>query len=96
MTAPIEVNDGTAATLLITGVRQLALIASGGMTMLAYARDRDLAGLADWVQGDTFATFAIAAAGVGTFAYGQYRTWRNKRQTIKLAHAAPDRIAIVK
>lgn len=95
MSGPIEVSEGATATLLITGARQLALVASGAGAVLGFVRERDLTGLADWVQGDGFTAFAIAAVGIGTFAYGQFRTWRNKLQTVILARAAPDSVAIV-
>lgn len=92
---PIVVNPGNAAALTMQTLRQLALIASGSMTLLGLLGTRDVAGFLAFVQSSDMVTLGAAVVTIATMAWGWARTVWNKAKLVTAAAAAPDEVAIV-
>lgn len=92
---PIVVEPTPGSTLLLVGIRQIALVLGGVIIAARFIHDRDFAGLMDWLQGDGFAAAVLGALAIWSFIYGQLREWRNKIESLVLASFVPDEIGFV-
>lgn len=92
---PIVVNPNPAGAMVLTGLRQTALIIGGAVSLAGMVRGHDVQGIVDYLQTDTFATVFAALGTVGTVAYGQVRELRKKFEAVTMAQAAPDTVAVI-
>lgn len=92
---PIVVEPSAKGAMVLTGLRQLALIIGGAVSIIGMAKGRDLQGIVEYVQSDTFATVFATILTTGTVIYGQARELTKKAQAVIMAEAAPDSVAVV-
>jgi hypothetical protein len=83
-TVPIQVTPEIAHTQLIVSVRQLLLIAGGGLVANGTFTD------------DQWQQIVGALIAIGTFLYGQWRTRKDKAEKIIMATECTDNVACIK
>ena len=92
---PIVVNPSATSDMITTAIRQLALVFGGFVTIAGFFHGHSLRAVVTWATSDDFGPFLTAILTVFAFAWGQFRTWRNKRRMVTAANAAPDSVAVV-
>lgn len=92
---PIVVEPSAKGAMVLTGLRQTALIVGGTVSILGMVRGHDVQGLVEYVQSDTFATAFAAVLTAGTVVYGQLRELKRKVEAVTMAQAAPDDVAVI-
>ena len=92
---PIVVNPSATSEMITTGIRQLALVFGGFVTIAGFFHGHSLRAVVTWATSDDFGPFLTAILTVGAFLWGQIRTLRNKRKAVTMASAAPDSVAVV-
>lgn len=92
---PIVVNPSATADMITTAIRQIALMAGGGVALIGLVKGHNLRAIAAWATSDDFGPFLSASLTIFAFVWGQVRTLRNKRKQITLANRVPDSVAVV-
>ena len=94
--APISVNVSNKLALATMVFRYMGTGAAGMMSLLGFARSKDIAGLVAYAQSDAVLPFLTALAALGLMAWAAAQVILNKRVLVKVANAAPDSVAVVK
>lgn len=92
---PIVVNPSSVGEQISAGIRTMTVLAGGIAAILGFLGKRDVVGLVAYMQTGAFLPVAGAIAATGAFLYGQWKTIMRKRQMVRVAEAAPDRVAVV-
>lgn len=93
---PIVVSPSAMQAALVAGLRTLTVLAGGATAIAGLVGKRDLAGLIAYVQSSSFLTVLGAASAAVSFAYGVWKTYSRKKDTVTLARMVPDAVAQVK
>lgn len=92
---PIVVNPSALPAQLAAGLRVATILVGGATAIIGFLGARDLVGLVAYIRSDDFVPVAGAAVAAASFAYGQWKTRRERAKLVTAAHAAPDSVAIV-
>lgn len=92
---PIEVNPGNTVALLALILRYLGTAGSFLVAVIGFIGQRDLAGLFQFLQGETILPALAALATLAFMAWGAVRLVLNKRKLVVAADAAPNTVAVV-
>lgn len=92
---PIKVDPSISLTMILTGGRQILLVVGGAISLYGFLRSHDISGFGGWL-GSEFVTIIGAIGVIGTFLYGQWHAFLAKHQAVKMAHATPNQIAVVR
>lgn len=92
---PIKVDPSISIAMILTGIRQLALVGGGAVTLGTMVKNHNFAGVVAWFQGNDFATTSVALGTLLTFIYGQWHAFWAKHVAIATAAAAPNKTAVV-
>lgn len=96
LTTPIEVRANTGIIDLLTAAgRYLVVIASTIPLLMTVLGTKDIVSIIAFFQGEDGAKLLAAVIGLGTFAYGLYKTRKRGAQAVVLADAAPNAVAKV-
>ena len=93
--APLSVNVGNKLALATMVFRYMGTGAAGMISLLGFARNKDIAGLVAYAQSDAVLPFLTALVALGLMAWGAIRVVLNKRDLVKVAAAAPNSVAVV-
>jgi len=92
---PIQINPSPVTSQVYTGLRDVAILLSGGTALLGYLSKHDLAGAIDWLQSNAAVPFVAACITIGTFAYRQWKARKDKATIVTIAEEAPNSVAVV-
>lgn len=92
---PIKVDPSISLSMILTGSRQILLVVGGAISLYGFLRSHDISGFGGWL-GSEFITIAGAISTVAIFLYGQWRAFWAKHQAVRMAHATPNEIAVVR
>lgn len=92
---PIVVDPSAKVAMLVTALRQIALVVGGAGTVIGFAKGHDIKGALDYVLSSDFAVAMSAIATIAVFVYGQFRVIWDRRKLITVAGHVDDRVAIV-
>ena len=92
---PIKVDPSISLAMIFTGGRQVILIVGGAISLYGFIRSHDISGFGGWLGSELF-TVLGAIGTIAVFLYGQWHAFWAKRNTVKIADAAPDNTVIVR
>lgn len=93
---PIEVAISPAGTQTATATRDLLLIVSALPALIAILGTRDLSKIIAYIASVEFAPALGVLVGAGTLLWRQWLARKKHANELKMASAAPDRVAVVK
>lgn len=92
---PIPVTPSTLPDQLFAFLRVMGALITLGIAVLGFLKNRDIAGLVNFVKSSDLIQVATTAIGLGLVIYGNLKTRWRKQQLIVAAAAAPDSVAYI-
>lgn len=76
--------------------RQVGMIGGAVVSLFGFVSARDLSGLFAYIRSEDGVAAFGALTTVTLLGWGYVRAWRARHKLVKIAHAAPDSVAVVK
>lgn len=92
---PIKVDPSISLSMIIIGGRQIILVVGGAVSLYGFFRAHDLSGFGGWLGSELF-TMLGAISTIAVFLYGQWRAFWAKHEAVRMASAAPNKVAVVR
>jgi len=90
----VKQNTSVIDTLQAAG-RYVVVIFTVFPALIALLKAKDFAGIVEFLRGNQGAALIAAAVGLGTLAYGLFKTGKRGAQLVTTADAAPNAVAKV-